>query len=168
MEKHVFSFCTSLWLCSVISLTHLFSICIWWNYEGRKYSLKSIALHMRDFRPCFFLKNDLSWENQVGVYTNAVSMKLRSRSWDWSKAIIQSKFRLTASLKHKSWPLSPFQMTFVIRWILAVKTVNFVKRVALNSSLFASVCADLGREHEGLPLHIEVRRLSIQTLLSRL
>ena len=41
-----------------------------------------------------------------------------------------------------------------------VKIVNFVKTSALNTRLFARLCADLGSDHTCLLFHTEVRWLS--------
>ncbi len=48
-----------------------------------------------------------------------------------------------------------------------VKAVNFIKRSALQTRLFASLCAAAGEEHTTLLYHSEVRWLSRGSVLSR-
>ena len=50
----------------------------------------------------------------------------------------------------------------------AIKMVNYIKTRPLNIRLFASLCNELGSEHEGLLFHTEVRWLSRGNVLSRL
>ena len=50
---------------------------------------------------------------------------------------------------------------------VVVKTVNFIKRNALNTRLFSSLCQDLGSEHSSLLYHSEVRWLSRGAVLAR-
>ena len=48
-----------------------------------------------------------------------------------------------------------------------VKAVNFIRGRAVNSRLFKAFCDDLGKEHQYLLFHTEVRWLSRGTVLSR-
>ena len=50
---------------------------------------------------------------------------------------------------------------------VVVKTVNFIKRNALNTRLFSSLCQDLGSEHSSLLYHSEVRWLSSGAVLAQ-
>uniref|UniRef100_A0A3Q1G3T1 HAT C-terminal dimerisation domain-containing protein n=1 Tax=Acanthochromis polyacanthus TaxID=80966 RepID=A0A3Q1G3T1_9TELE len=50
----------------------------------------------------------------------------------------------------------------------AVKIVNYIKSRPLNTRLFATLCNEMGAEHQGLLLHTEVRWLSRGNVLSRL
>ena len=48
-----------------------------------------------------------------------------------------------------------------------VKAVNFIRGRAVNSRLFKAFCDDLGKEHQYLLFHTEVRWLSQGKVLSR-
>ena len=47
-----------------------------------------------------------------------------------------------------------------------VKAVNFIRGRAVNSRLFKAFCDDLGKEHQYLLFHTEMRWLSREKLLS--
>ena len=50
----------------------------------------------------------------------------------------------------------------------AVKIINFVKSRPLNVRLLATLCTEMGADHEYLLLHAEVRWLSRGRILNRL
>ena len=50
---------------------------------------------------------------------------------------------------------------------IAIKTVNFVKKSALNTRLFSKLCKDMSADHTTLLYHTDVRWLSKGNMLSR-
>jgi hypothetical protein len=61
-------------------------------------------------------------------------------------------------------------MPVILKAVLteAVEFVNLIKSRATNSRLFSTLCNAMGREHDKLLLHTEVRWLSQRNVLNRL
>lgn len=110
------------------------------------------------------------WEKCVGLCT------------DGAAAMTGKKSGLLARVKEVA-PLATFTHCFLHREALAskklhpalhdvlqtaVKIVNAIKAGALSSRLFASLCREMGSEHQHLLLHSEVRWLSRGNVLTRL
>ena len=51
---------------------------------------------------------------------------------------------------------------------MSIKIVNFIKSRPLHSRLFATLCTEMGAEHQQLLLHTKVRWLSRGRVLIRL
>ena len=110
----------------------------------------------------FFKKNDLGWSKLVGCTTDGDPAMLGRKSGfhSYIKAVSPEiifthcfihRFALCAKV------LSP-ELISCLQQI--VKIVNFVKTSALNTRLFANLCADLGSDHKCLLFYTEVRWLS--------
>ena len=117
----------------------------------------------------FFQKNGLEWSKLVGCTT------------DGAPAILGRKSGFQSYVKAVS-PGIIFTHYFIHRFALCakvlppellsclqqiVKIVNFVKTSALNTRLFARLCADLGSDHTCLLFHTEVRWLSLGNMTRR-
>ena len=107
----------------------------------------------------FFKKNDLAWSKLLGCTT------------DGNPAMLRRKSGFQSCIKAVS-PEIIFTLCYIHRFALCakvlppdllsclqqiVKIVNFVKTLALNTRLFANLCADLGSDHKYLLFYSEVR-----------
>uniref|UniRef100_K7GH28 Uncharacterized protein n=1 Tax=Pelodiscus sinensis TaxID=13735 RepID=K7GH28_PELSI len=113
----------------------------------------------------FIIQSDIDWKKCVGL------------SSDGARAMAGSRTRLVTVAPDCVWVHSSIH-----REALAVKTkpsilsstlqecvkfINYIKR-PLNSRIFTALCNELGREHEHLLLHCEVRWPSKGNILKRL
>ena len=107
----------------------------------------------------FFKKNDLEWSKLVGYTTNSAPAMLGRKSGfqSYVKAVSPEiifthcfiyRFALCAKVL-------PPELLSCLQQI--VKIVNFVKTSALNTRLFANLCANLGSDLKFLFFYTEVR-----------
>lgn len=118
----------------------------------------------------YFTDKSIDWKNCVGVCTDgAASMtgvhrgvvkQIQQRAPDAKK---------THCFLHRE-NLATKQMSPELNEVInvAVKTVNFIKKSALNSRCFAALCERLDSDHLQLLYHSEVRWLSRGRMLNRL
>ena len=109
----------------------------------------------------FFKKNDLEWLKLVGCTTDGAPAMLGRKSGFQSYVKAVSQIIFTHSFIHifaLCAKVLPPELLSCLQKI--VKIVNFVKTSALNTRLFANLCADLGSDHKCLLFYIEVRWLS--------
>ncbi|CAG5015817.1 unnamed protein product [Parnassius apollo] len=118
----------------------------------------------------FFDKHELSWKKLIGVCTDGAPAMLGSRSG--FVQLVKEKnpnvitihcFIHRQALAAKTLPNELYD---VLK--LCIKIVNYIKKSALNTRLFAALCEDLGTEHKTLLFHTEVRWLSKGNMLTRL
>uniref|UniRef100_A0A3B4VDX5 HAT C-terminal dimerisation domain-containing protein n=1 Tax=Seriola dumerili TaxID=41447 RepID=A0A3B4VDX5_SERDU len=117
----------------------------------------------------FFKDNDISWQNCVALcsdgaramsgYQTGLLAHIRKAAPGiiWTHCMIH---RESLASKELSIELSSV-------FDSVVKTVNLIKRKALNTRLFSSLCEGSGSEHDSLLYHSEVRWLSRGSVLER-
>ena len=110
----------------------------------------------------FFKKNDLEWSKLVGCTTDGAPAMLGRKSGfqSYVKAVLP-KIIFTHCFIHRfalCAKVLPPELLSCLQQI--VKIVNFVKTSALNTRIFANLCADLGSYHKCLLFYTEVRWLS--------
>ena len=110
----------------------------------------------------FFKKNDLEWSKLVGCTTDGAPAMLGRKSGfqSYVKAVLH-KIIFTHCFIHRfalCAKVLPPELLSCLQQI--VKIVNFVKTSALNTRIFANLCADLGSYHKCLLFYTEVRWLS--------
>ena len=110
----------------------------------------------------FFKKNDLEWSKLFDCTTDGAPAMLGRKSafQSYVKAVLP-EIIFTHCFIHRfafcAKVLSP-ELLSCLQQI--VKIVNFVKTSALNTRLFAKLCADLGSDHKCLLFYTEVHWLS--------
>ena len=110
----------------------------------------------------FFRDNSLSWENCAGICI------------DGAAACTGINSGVVKRIKDKA-PIAQWTHCFLHRQALmaknlseelhdtlnaVIKCVNYIKARPLNQRLFSSLCDEMGADHTGLLLHMEVRWLS--------
>ena len=110
----------------------------------------------------FFKKNDLEWLKLVGCTTDGAPAMLGRKSGfpSYVKAF-SPEIIFTHCFIHIfafCAKVLPPELLSCLQKI--VKIINFAKTSALNTRLFANLCADLGSDHKYLLFYIEVLWLS--------
>ncbi|XP_063766104.1 protein FAM200A-like [Eleginops maclovinus] len=117
----------------------------------------------------FFTEHNISWQRCVALCSDG------ARAMSGSKTGLFAHVRRVAPgviwthcLIHRE-ALASKDLSVELSGVfdVVVKTVNFIKRNALNTRLFSSLCHDLGSEHSSLLYHSEVRWLSRGAVLAR-
>ena len=110
----------------------------------------------------FFKKNDLEWSKLVGCTTeHAPAMLGRKSGFQSYVKAVSHEIIFTYCFIHRfalCAKVLPPELLSCLQQI--VKIVNFVKTSALNTRIFANLCADLGSDHKCLLFYTEVRWLS--------
>lgn len=118
----------------------------------------------------FFSKHELSWQNLIGVCTDGAPAMIGSRSG--FVTLVRQKNPnvcvIHCFIHRQALAAKTLSDEFNVVLKLCIKIVNYVKKSALNTRLFAALCKDLGTEHITLLFHTEVRWLSKGNMLARL
>ncbi|XP_034733456.1 zinc finger BED domain-containing protein 5-like [Etheostoma cragini] len=112
----------------------------------------------------------LSWDECVGVCTDGAGAMLGRKKGLKARVLqVAPHVKFTHCIIHKE-ALASKTLDPELKHVLetAMKIVNYIKARLLNIRLFATLCNELGSEHEGLLFHTEVRWLSRVNVLSRL
>lgn len=117
----------------------------------------------------FFIDNNLSWTNCVGICTDGASAFTGTKKGFRARvSAVTNSVKFTHCMIHRealaSKVLQP-EVNKVLNDVISV--VNFVKARALNSRLFSILCEEMGSTHDSLLLHTEVRWLSRGRVLRR-
>lgn len=118
----------------------------------------------------FFIENELDWKKCVGFCSDGARAMVGKYGGVTAKvrAVTENCVLSHCSIHREA--LAAKGMPDAFKNVLqdAIKVVNYIKSRALNSRLFAKICAEMGSEHIQLLLHTEVRWLSRGKMLSRL
>jgi hypothetical protein len=117
----------------------------------------------------FFLANELSWNNCVGLRTDEAALmtgKNKVLLAELKKCNNTTDVIYTHCNMHREAKKIAPELNKVLQE--AVTVVNFNSSRALNSQLFSKLCKAMGSDHDKLLLHAEVRRLSRGRVLRRL
>lgn len=117
----------------------------------------------------FFQEHDIPWAKCFALCTDgARSMAgLKSGLIALVKQVAPNVLWTHCMLHRESLAAKQLSGEFSDVMDSVVKAVNFIKRSALQTRLFASLCAAAGEEHTTLLYHSEVRWLSRGSVLSR-
>ncbi|KAL1241411.1 Uncharacterized protein TSPI_10600 [Trichinella spiralis] len=118
----------------------------------------------------FFGVNSVMWETLVGVCTDGAPAMLGSRSGfvKMVKSKNPSIFAMHCAIHRQALVAKTLPDDLREDLNFAVEVVNYVKRSALNTRLFASLCESLNADHMALLCHTEVRWLSKGNMLGRI
>uniref|UniRef100_A0A3B4X3Q8 DUF4371 domain-containing protein n=1 Tax=Seriola lalandi dorsalis TaxID=1841481 RepID=A0A3B4X3Q8_SERLL len=117
----------------------------------------------------FFKENDISWQNCVALCSDG------ARAMSGYQTGLLAHIRKVAPgiiwthcMIHRE-SLASKELSIELGSVFdsVVKTVNLIKRKALNTRLFSSLCEGSGSEHDSLLYHSEVRWLSRGSVLER-
>ena len=117
----------------------------------------------------YFSEVGLSWENVCGVCTDGAPAMLGSKSGFASRVkAISPSVTLTHCMIHRQ-ALASRTLPSDLQAILdnAIKIVNYIKSMPVNSRLFKELCKDLDSEHQVLLFYTKVRWLSKGNVLNR-
>ena len=120
------------------------------------------AVDMMQTLAMFFDQKELKWENLGGVSTDDAPTMLRARSG--LQTLVRNRSPDAVSMHcmiHRQALASktlPESLQDVLN--IAIKTVNCVKNVALNTRLFRKLCSEMNAEHLNLLYYTRVRWLS--------
>lgn len=118
----------------------------------------------------FLGKHELSWQKLIGVCTDGAPAMLGSRS-GFIQLVREKNPNIVAvhCIIHRQ-ALAAKTLSDELNAVLklCIKIVNCIKKNALNTRLFTSLCEDLGAEHKTLLFYTEVRWLSKGNMLARL
>ena len=117
----------------------------------------------------YFSEVGLSWENVCGVCTDGAPAMLGSKSGFASRVkAISPSVTLTHCMIHRQ-ALASRTLPRDLQAILdnAIKIVNYIKSMPVNSRLFKELCKDLDSEHQVLLFYTKVRWLSKGNVLNR-
>ena len=112
----------------------------------------------------------LSWENCISVCTDGAGAMQGTRRGLKAKVLeVVPHVKFTHCIIHRE-ALASKNLEPQLRNVLqtAIKVVNFIKSRPVNTRLFATLCQEMGSEHESLLFHTEVRWLSRGKVLTRL
>ena len=112
----------------------------------------------------------LSWENCISVCTDGAGAMQGTRRGLKAKVLeVAPHVKFTHCIIHRE-ALASKNLEPQLRNVLqtAIKVVNFIKSRPVNTRLFATLCQEMGSEHESLLFHTEVRWLSRGKVLTRL
>lgn len=113
----------------------------------------------------------LDWKNVIGVCTDGAAAMTGSKSGLAKRLseIANDDFLATHCTIHRE-ALASKQISSELNGTLlfSVKMINHIKAHALQSRIFANICAEMGEEHKALLLHTEVRWLSRGKVFNRL
>lgn len=112
----------------------------------------------------------LSWGECIGVCTDGAGAMLGKKKGLKARVLqVAPHINFTHCIIHRE-ALASKTLDPELKRVLetAIKIVNYIKARPLNIRLFATLCHELGSEHECLLSHTEVRWLSRGNVLSRL
>ena len=112
----------------------------------------------------------LSWDQCIGICADgAGAMQGKSVGLKARVLKVAPHIKFTHCVIHRE-ALASKTLEAELKSVLdtATKIVNFIKSRPLNTRLFATLCNEMGSEHEGLLFHTEVRWLSRGNVLTRL
>ncbi|XP_066968245.1 zinc finger BED domain-containing protein 5-like [Macrobrachium rosenbergii] len=112
----------------------------------------------------------LSWDRCVGICTDGAGAILGKKKGLKAKVHnVAPHIRFTHCVIHRE-ALACKAIVPELKTVFdtAVKIVNYIKSRPLNARLFASLCKDMGSDHEALLLHTEIRWLSRGKVFTRL
>lgn len=112
----------------------------------------------------------LSWDECIGVCTDGAAAMLGKKKGLKARVLqVAPHIKFTHCIIHRE-ALASKTLGPELKSVLdtAIKIVNHIKSRPLNTRLFATLCNELGSQHEGLLFHTEVRWLSRGNVLSRL
>ena len=117
----------------------------------------------------YFKKWDLNWKNVCSVCTDGAPAMIGARS-GFARRVKELAPGATSvhCMIHRQALASrtlPSDLQSALK--IAIKTVNFVKKSALNTRLFSKLCKDMSADHTTLLYHTDVRWLSKGNMLSR-
>uniref|UniRef100_A0A3Q1AGL5 HAT C-terminal dimerisation domain-containing protein n=1 Tax=Amphiprion ocellaris TaxID=80972 RepID=A0A3Q1AGL5_AMPOC len=112
----------------------------------------------------------LSWDQCIGVCTDDAAAMLGKKKGLKARVLqVAPHINFTHCIIHRealvSKTLHP-ELNSVLE--TATKMVNYIKSRPLNTRLFATLCSELGSEHQGLLFHSDVRWISRGKVLIRL
>ena len=113
---------------------------------------------------------ELSWDRCVGICTDGAGAMLGKKKGLKAKVHnVAPHIRFTRCIIHRE-ALACKAIVPELKTVFdtAVKIVNYIKSRPLNARLFASLCKDMGSDHEALLLHTEIRWLSRGKVFTRL
>ncbi|XP_073711553.1 zinc finger MYM-type protein 6-like [Misgurnus anguillicaudatus] len=117
----------------------------------------------------FFRENDIPWAKCIALCTDgARSMAgLKSGLIALVRQVVPDVLWTHCMLHRESLVAKELSVEFADVMESVVKAVNFIKRSALQTRLFAALCEAAGEEHTTLLYHSDVRWLSRGSVLSR-
>jgi hypothetical protein len=126
--------------------------------SGRRTTGEDIFVKLNDF----FIANELSWSNCIGVCTDGTAAMTSKKKWLLAQIKMSSATDIiyTHYIIHRE-ALAAKKVVPELNKLLqeAVIPVKFIRSRALNSRLFSKLCKAMGSDHDKL-LHAEVRWLS--------